>query len=190
MKSRLATLATKLARPLSLVVPGLRGTRRVRPLSESFYTLEATDLDGTPVSLQRFAGGVSLVVNVASECGFTPQYAGLQALHDRYRSRGFTVLGFPSNEFGGQEPGTPADIRAFCDREYGITFPLFARTQTKPGARQSPVWKRLGESGHLPAWNFYKFLVGRDGQVVAVFPTSVPPESPSLTGAIEQALSP
>jgi glutathione peroxidase len=160
----------------------------VRPLAESFYAITVPDLDGVPFDLARLAGKVSLVVNVASECGFTPQYAALQALQERYEREGFTVLAFPSNDFGGQEPGSPDEIRGFCDREYGVTFPLFAKGQTRPGPAQSPAWGRLGESGHLPAWNFYKFLVGRDGQVVAVFPTSVPPESQAVKDAIERAL--
>jgi glutathione peroxidase len=185
----MASLATMLAGFLSPVVRGLRGTTRVAPLSEPFYRLTARELDGTPVDLSRFSGRVSLVVNVASECGFTPQYAGLQELYERYRGRGFVVLGFPSNEFGGQEPGGPAEIRSFCEREYGVTFPMFEKVQTKPGPAQSPVWRRLGESGHLPAWNFYKFLIGREGQVVAVFPTSVPPDSRAVRQAIERALS-
>ena len=185
----MASMATTLAGLLSPIVGGLRGTTRVGPLSDSLYRLTARELDGTPIDLGRFAGRVSLVVNVASECGFTPQYAGLQELYDRYRTRGFVVLGFPSNEFGGQEPGGPPEIRRFCEREYGVTFPLFEKTQTKPGPAQSPVWRRLGESGHLPAWNFYKFLVGRDGQVVAVFPTNVPPDSRAVRQAIERALA-
>jgi len=177
-----------LARPASMFVARLRGTSRVRPLSQSFYAITVPDLDGAPFDLARLAGRVSLVVNVASECGFTPQYAGLQALHERYAPEGFTVLGFPSNDFGGQEPGSPDEIRGFCDREYGVTFPLFAKSQTRPGPGQSPAWGRLGESGQLPAWNFYKFLVGRDGQVAAVFPTSVPPDARQLREAIERAL--
>lgn len=185
----MATLATTLARPLSPLVRALRGTTQVRPLSASFYGLTTLTLDGAPIDLDRFAGRVSLVVNVASDCGFTPQYAALQELHERYLSRGFTVMGFPSNEFGGQEPGGPREIRSFCEREYGVTFPLFEKTQTKPGPGQSPVWRRLAESGHLPAWNFYKFLVGRDGQVVAVFPTNVPPDSRAVRQSIERALA-
>jgi glutathione peroxidase len=188
MKYTMARMAMLLARPAAVLIRKLRGTSRVSPLSASFYALTLPDLDGAPVDLARFAGRVSLVVNVACECGFTPQYAGLQALHERYAPEGFTVLGLPSNEFGGQEPGSPRDIRAFCDREYGITFPILAKGHTRPGPDQSAAWQRLGESGHLPAWNFYKFLVGRDGQVAAVFPTSVAPESREVKEAIERAL--
>lgn len=188
-RTTLARIATALARPLSLVVGGLRGSTHVTPLSQSFYTLRLPGLDGATVDLRRFDGHVTLVVNVASECGFTPQYAGLQKLHETFATRGFSVLGFPSNDFGGQEPGSADDIRAFCDREYGVTFPLFAKVRTKPGADQSPAYARLGESGHLPSWNYFKYLVGRDGQVAAVFPTSVPPESREIRAAIEDALT-
>lgn len=189
MKHQLASLASLLAGPASLVARRLRGTTEVAPLSASFYDLTVPALDGTPAGLSRFAGMVALVVNVASECGFTPQYAGLQALHEAYGPRGFTVIGFPSNDFGAQEPGTPDQIRRFCDERYRITFPLFAKVQTRAGAGQSPAYRRLAESGHLPAWNFHKFLVGRDGQVAAVFPTTVSPGSRSLRAAIEHALS-
>jgi len=189
MKHHLASLASLLARPASLFANRLRGTTDVRPLSASFYELTVPALDGTLVDLSRFAGMVTLVVNVASECGFTPQYAGLQALHERYAPRGFAVLGFPSNDFGAQEPGSADQIRQFCDEQYGVTFPLFGKVQTRPGPRQSPSYRRLGESGHLPGWNFHKFLVGRDGQVVAVFPTTVLPVSRAVRQAIEGALS-
>jgi len=189
MKHLMAKAATLLAGPASYFFGRLRGSADVHPLSASFYCLTWPGLDGEPVDLARFAGRVALVVNVASECGFTPQYAGLQRLQERYASRGFTVLGFPSNDFGAQEPGSPAEIRTFCDREYGVTFPLFSKTHTRPGPQQSTVWRRLGESGHLPAWNFYKFLVRRDGQVAAVFPTNVPPESRPVRDAIERALA-
>jgi glutathione peroxidase len=189
MKQFLATVATQLARPASFLVGTLRGTTRVRPLSRSFYTLTVPGLDGQPVDLERFAGRVTLVVNVASECGFTPQYAGLQALRDEYGIHGFEVLGFPSNEFGGQEPGSPEQIQRFCTEEYRVTFPLFEKVRTKPGADQSTAYRLLGESGHLPAWNFYKFLIGRDGQVAAVFPTNVRPTSTALRNSIERAMA-
>lgn len=189
MKHRLASLASLLAQPASLVVRRLRGSTDVQPLSASFYELTAPALDGTPIDLSRFAGMVTLVVNVASECGFTPQYAGLQALQDELGPRGFTVIGFPSNDFGAQEPGTADEIRRFCDERYRITFPLFGKVQTKPGPGQSPVYRRLGETGHLPGWNFHKFLVGRDGQVAAVFPTTASPASRALREAVERALS-
>ncbi len=183
-KTRSARLATRLAGAIGLA----RGTTRMKPLPRSLYSLTAPGLDGGELSLSRFAGQVTLVVNVASECGFTPQYRGLQALYAELAPRGFAVLGFPSNEFGSQEPGSSADIRAFCDANYRVTFPMFARTETKPGSAQSAVYALLGESGKLPGWNFFKYLVGRDGQAVALFPTQVTPESRELRQAIERAL--
>jgi glutathione peroxidase len=180
----MAGAATRLAGAIGLA----RGTTRMKPLSRSLYSLTAPDLDGQDLTLSRFDGQVTLVVNVASECGFTPQYQGLQALYAELAPRGFAVLGFPSNEFGAQEPGSSADIRAFCEANYGVTFPMFARTETKAGPGQSPVYALLGESGKLPAWNFYKYLIGRDGRPVALFPTQVTPESRALREAIARAL--
>lgn len=184
-KTSSARLLTKLAAAVGLA----RGTTRVRPLSRSVYTVTVPALDGRPLPLSTFDGQVTLIVNVASQCGFTPQYRGLQALHDELGARGFAVLGFPSNEFGGQEPGTADDIRAFCDTSYQVTFPLFARGETKNGPAQSPVYALLGESGKLPAWNFFKYLIGRNGQPIALYPTQVTPESRQLRNAIEAALS-
>jgi glutathione peroxidase len=162
-------------------------TKEVRTVG-SLYDLEVTTLDGTPARLGDWRGKVTLVVNVASECGFTPQYAGLEELHRELSGRGFAVLGFPSNDFGGQEPGTPAEIHAFCRKNYGVTFPLFAKVATRAGAEQSPVYAFLGGSGSLPQWNFAKYVVGKDGQVVAFFPSKVTPESAELRAAIDRAL--
>jgi len=155
---------------------------------DSFYALQTTTLQGQPARLADYAGKVTLVVNVASQCGFTPQYAGLEKLHEAYGGRGFSVLGFPSNDFGGQEPGTPEEITSFCRKNYGVTFPMFAKVVTKQGDAQSPIYAFLGRSGKLPAWNFGKYLVGRDGKVVAFFPSDVTPESKELRDAIEGAL--
>jgi glutathione peroxidase len=156
--------------------------------AESFYSFQTTTLQGRPASLADYAGKVTLVVNVASKCGFTPQYAGLQKLHDELKDRGFSVLGFPSNDFGGQEPGTPEEIATFCQKNYGVTFPMFAKVVTKAGDGQSPVYAFLGKAGDLPAWNFGKYLVGRDGRVLAYFSSKVTPESKELRDAIERAL--
>lgn len=164
------------------------GTRRMKPLSRSLYSLTATGLDGAPVDLARFDGQVTLIVNVASECGFTPQYRGLQELYSELGPQGFAVLGFPSNEFGAQEPGDDQAIRGFCDRRSGVTFPMFARTSTKAGPAQSPVYTLLGESGRLPLWNFYKYLIDRHGQAIGVFPTQVTPDARELREAIALAL--
>jgi glutathione peroxidase len=156
----------------------------------SLYSLSVRALDGSPASLSAYSGQVTLVVNVASECGFTPQYRGLQSLHERFKARGFSVLGFPSNDFGRQEPGSAQQIRAFCDRTYGVTFPLFEKVVTRSGPEQSPVYAELArESGELPAWNFAKYLVGKDGKVVAFFEPKVKPEDAQLVAAIETALT-
>ena len=155
----------------------------------SLYDLEARRLDGGPGKLDEFRGKVTLVVNVASECGFTPQYAGLQKLHEELAGDGFAVLGFPSNEFGGQEPGTPEQIRTFCDRNYQVTFPLFAKVETKPGPGQSPVYAFLTRAGDVPNWNFCKYLVGKDGVVREFFPSKVAAEDRRLRNAIAEALA-
>jgi glutathione peroxidase len=155
----------------------------------SFYDLKTSYLDGKPADLSVFRGKVTLVVNVASKCGFTPQYEGLEKLHAELSGKGFSVLGFPSNDFGQQEPGTPQEIAQFCKLTYGVTFPMFAKVVTRPGSDQSPVYRLLGASGHLPAWNFSKYVVGKDGQILAFFPSEVTPESAELRGAITKALA-
>ncbi len=157
--------------------------------TDSLYALKTTTLDGKPADLGQYKGKVTLVVNVASHCGFTPQYKGLEALHEQYSSRGFSVLGFPSNDFGGQEPGTADEIQTFCRKNYGVSFPMFAKLVTKAGPDQSPIYQRLGASGKLPSWNFAKYLVGKDGRVITFFPSDVTPESPELRAAIDAALA-
>jgi glutathione peroxidase len=154
-----------------------------------FYDLKTNTLDGKPVDLNQYRGQVGLVVNVASKCGYTPQYEGLEALHREMKDRGFNVLGFPSNDFGGQEPGTPTEIAEFCRLTYGVTFPMFEKVVTRPGPRQSPIYAFLGQSGNLPAWNFSKYVVDKQGQVVAFFPSHVTPEDPTLRDAIAKALA-
>ena len=157
--------------------------------SGSLYDLKVTTLDGKPAELAAYRGKVMLVVNVASQCGYTPQYAGLEKLHRELQPRGFAVLGFPSNDFGGQEPGAPEEIAAFCRRTYDVTFPMFAKVVTKAGPDQSPVYAFLGESGSLPQWNFSKYVVDRNGKVEAFFPSRVAPDAPELRAAIEKALA-
>jgi glutathione peroxidase len=154
----------------------------------SFYDLKTSSLLGEPADLGSYRGKVTLVVNVASECGYTPQYEGLEKLHRELSGKGFAVLGFPSNDFGGQEPGTPQQIATFCRLTYDVSFPMFAKVATLPGPRQSPIYKFLGASGNLPAWNFSKYVVGKDGKVVAFFPSQVTPEAPALRNAIAKAL--
>jgi len=155
----------------------------------SFYDLKTNTLDGKPADLGAYRGKVSLVVNVASKCGFTPQYDGLEKLQKEMQGKNFNVLGFPSNDFGEQEPGTAAEIQEFCRLTYGVTFPMFEKVVTKSGASQSPVYSFLGQTGNLPAWNFAKYVVDKHGKVVAFFPSQVTPESPELRAAISKALA-
>ncbi len=155
----------------------------------ALYDIRTERLDGTAIDLGDFRGRVTLVVNVASECGFTPQYAGLQKLHDELAGQGFAVLGFPSNEFGAQEPGSPEQIKTFCERNYGVTFPLFAKGETKPGPGQSAVYGFLTKGGDVPNWNFCKYLIGKDGAVRAFFPSKVGPDDRRLRQAINEALA-
>ncbi len=143
----------------------------------------------TPVNLQKqYAGKVLLLVNTASKCGYTPQYEGLEALHRKYSGRGFAVLGFPSNDFKGQEPGTEAEIQEFCTLTYGVKFPMFEKVHVT-GPETTPLYRGLKQAtGVEPGWNFHKYLVGRDGKVLAQFPSKVKPDDPQLVRAIEAAL--
>ena len=166
------------------------GSASAAPASaDSFYAMKTTTLQGQAADLSQYAGKVALVVNVASQCGFTPQYAGLQKLYDELKDRGFVVLGFPSNDFGGQEPGSPDEIASFCKKNYGVTFPMFSKLVTKAGPDQSPLYTYLGQSGSLPSWNFGKYLLDKDGRVIEFFPSNVTPDSPELRAAIEKALT-
>jgi glutathione peroxidase len=155
----------------------------------SFYDLNTKSLDGKPGNLAQYKGKVSLVVNVASKCGYTPQYEGLEKLQREMNGKGFNVLGFPSNDFGSQEPGTAQEIATFCRLTYDVTFPMFEKVVTKKGAGQSPIYTFLGSTGNLPAWNFSKYVVDKQGKVVAFFPSQVTPEDPALRGAIQKALA-
>ena len=155
----------------------------------SFYDLKTQTLLGKPADLADYRGKVTLVVNVASYCGYTPQYKGLEALHRELKDKGFAVLGFPSNDFGDQEPGTGEEIATFCKRTYDVTFPMFSKVVTRAGRDQSPVYTYLGASGHLPAWNFSKYVIGKDGRVRAFFPSEVTPEDPALRRAIADAIN-
>ena len=155
----------------------------------SFYDFKTNTLEGKPADLSMYKGKVSLVVNVASKCGYTPQYEGLEKLQKEKGGKDFNVLGFPSNDFGGQEPGTAEEIVTFCKLTYGVTFPMFAKVVTKAGSSQSPIYSFLGASGNLPAWNFSKYVIGKDGKIVAFFPSKVTPEAPELRDAIDKALA-
>ena len=157
--------------------------------SMSFFDLSAKDIDGKEVALSTYKGKVILAVNVASKCGFTPQYTGLESLYETYKDKGVVVLGFPSNEFGGQEPGTEAEIKQFCSLTYNVTFPMFAKVSVKSGDAQSPVYQFLTRSQPAPRWNFSKYLVGKDGQVIAAFDSRVAPDNAELIKAIDAALA-
>jgi len=155
----------------------------------SFFDLDATTLDGRVEPLSVYGGKVVLAVNTASECGFTPQYAGLEKLWQDYREHGLVVLGFPSNDFGGQEPGSAQDIRSFCDLKFHVTFPMFAKVRTR-GEDRSSVFAFLTAKHPKPRWNFYKYLVGRDGHVLDYFVSLTKPGSRRLRKAVEAALGP
>jgi len=151
---------------------------------------EMKKIDGTPVDLASYKGKVVLIVNVASKCGYTNQYTGLQKLYDSYKDKGLVVLGFPANEFGGQEPGSDAQIATFCSSKYGVTFDMFSKIVVK-GPDKASLYKSLTEtatpSGEVK-WNFEKFLIGRDGAILGRFTSGVAPEDAKLKDAIEAAL--
>ena len=160
----------------------------------TLYDIPIHRLDGSDSSLGEFKGKAALIVNVASKCGLTPQYEGLERIHERYADRGFTVLGFPCNQFLGQEPGTPEEIATFCSTTYGVTFPLFEKIDVN-GDEKHPLYEELektpdDENGHTGdiRWNFEKFLVSPDGDVVARFNPTVEPEAPQVVAAIEKVL--
>lgn len=155
----------------------------------SLYDLKTETLLGRPADLAAYRGKVTLVVNVASKCGYTPQYEGLERLNRELTGKGFAMLGFPSNDFGEQEPGSPQEIADFCKLTYDVTFPMFAKVSTTPGSGQSPIYQYLGAAGNLPDWNFSKYLVGKDGKVRAFFSSEIEPDAPELRNAITEALS-
>lgn len=161
--------------------------------AESVYALSVPDIRGVSRPLVEFKGKVALVVNTASRCGFTSQYAGLEELYQRFRERGFVVLAFPSNDFGGQEPGSNEEIKKFCELRFKTTFPVFAKGAVS-GAGKQPVYRLLTESSDPkfrgdPGWNFVKFLVNREGQVVARFSSMTAPLDSDLVQAVERELS-
>lgn len=154
----------------------------------SLYDLKTLTLMDEPADLGQYRGQVALVVNTASKCGLTPQYAGLEALYRELAPNGFTVLGFPSNDFLNQEPGTAQEIREFCDLNYQVTFPLFNKVRVK-GDDKDAVYRLLCEELEEPSWNFTKYLVGRDGRVIARFGPRTAPDSPRLRDEIMRALA-
>jgi glutathione peroxidase len=162
--------------------------------AESVYNFTLKSIDGQPVSLKSYHGKVLLLVNVASKCGFTPQYTGLEALYEKYKDKGLVIVGIPANNFGSQEPGTNEEIKTFCSRKYNVTFPMMSKVSVL-GEDKTPLYVFLTDKGVNPTiggdikWNFTKFLFNRNGKPVARFEPAVTPESPEMTKAIESALA-
>jgi glutathione peroxidase len=160
--------------------------------ADSIYSIPLKDIDGKDTSLKPYQGKVMLVVNVASKCGYTPQYEQLESIYKQYSDKGFTIVGFPCNQFGGQEPKAEADIKEFCTSKYNVTFPMFSKIEVN-GANRNPVYTVLAGQGSPYAgdikWNFTKFLVGRDGKILKRFESKVKPDAPEVTQAIEAALA-
>ncbi len=162
-----------------------------QPVAASVFELTLDDIQGKPYPLQQHAGQVLLLVNVASKCGFSGQYAALQALYERYRARGLVVIGVPANDFLWQEPGDNAEIAQFCSTTYGVTFPMMAKAAVT-GDEQSPLYRHLTSESSKPGairWNFTKFLIGRDGKVIDRFGPSTEPDAPPVLSALESALA-
>ena len=158
----------------------------------SLYEIPLKDINDKDTSLKGHKGEVLLVVNVASHCGFTPQYKALESIHRKYKDKGFKVLGFPCNDFGAQEPGTPEEIKKFCSEKYDVTFPLFAKLHVK-GAEQHPLYSALtGKDSPFPGeikWNFGKFLIGKDGKILKRFEPQTQPDAAEVLASIEAALA-
>jgi glutathione peroxidase len=161
--------------------------------ASNIYEFTMNSLEGKPMPLADFKGKVMLLVNVASRCGYTPQYDGLEALYEKYKAQGLVVLGFPANNFGGQEPGTNAEIKDFCERTYHVKFPMYAKTSVT-GTDKTPLYEFLTSNAANPStsgeiqWNFTKFLVDRNGKVIRRFEPDVEPQSREVVSAIEKAL--
>jgi glutathione peroxidase len=162
------------------------------PAGTGVYTFTLKSIEGRPVPLAAYKGKVVLLVNVASQCGYTPQYSALEAIYEKYKDRGFVILGFPANNFGAQEPGTNEEIKTFCTRKYSVTFPMYSKISVK-GDDQAPLYTYLtketgaGIAGEIQ-WNFTKFLVDRDGKVVQRFEPAITPDSKEVTAAIDKQL--
>jgi glutathione peroxidase len=160
--------------------------------ADSIYSIPLKDIDGNSTSLKPYQGKVLLIVNVASKCGFTPQYTALEAVYKKYQDQGLVVLGFPCNQFHQQEPGSDAEIKQFCTSKYDVTFPMFDKIDVN-GANRNPLYVLLaGEGSPFPGdigWNFTKFVIGRDGKILNRFPSPVKPDSAEVTHAIEAALA-
>jgi glutathione peroxidase len=180
---------------LSLLISLLAAQMASAADAPSIQTIPLDDIDGKPTSLQAYSGKVVLLVNVASKCGNTPQYKGLESMYEKYKDKGFVIVGVPCNDFASQEPGTPGEIKAFCTDKYSVTFPLMAKIHVK-GKEQHPLYAALtskdagipGPTGDID-WNFAKFVIGRDGKPVKRFGNRVQPEDADLVKTVETALA-
>jgi glutathione peroxidase len=191
LTSRSAAFIFPAMKPLSLFASVLL-MHALAVSAESLYKIPVRDIDGKDTSLDAYKGKVLLIVNVASKCGLTPQYKGLESTYEKYKDKGFAILGFPCNQFMGQEPGTNEQIKQFCSEKYSVTFPLFDKIDVN-GPKRHPLYVALaGAESPYPGdikWNFGKFLIGRDGKILKRFEPRTTPESPEVTAAIEAALA-
>jgi glutathione peroxidase len=175
------------------VLLALLGTT-IMATEKTIYDFALNSIDGQPIPLSSFKGKVVLLVNVASRCGYTPQYSALETLYEQYKDRGFVIVGIPANNFGAQEPGTNQEIKTFCTSKYHVTFPMMAKVSVK-GSDIAPLYQFLTNKSLHPqtggdiGWNFTKFLVGPDGAILARFDSAVEPDSPQVTSAVERALA-
>jgi len=184
---------------VSLATLLMTATAFAAPQAETLYSIPLKTIKGEKTSLQPYAGKVLLIVNTASQCGYTPQYKALQATYEKYSAKGLEVLGFPSNDFGGQEPGSDAEIKNFCERNFKVSFPMFSKGSVNGGKdpstgqdKNQPLYQYLLANAPTPGpvkWNFEKFLVNRQGKIVARFSSKVTPDSPELTTQIEKLLA-
>jgi len=184
---RKGSVRTSLVLGLVIIMAGSAGAANI-------YDFTLPSIDGKPMPLAEFKGKVVLVVNVASRCGYTPQYSGLESLYEKYKNQGFVIVGFPANNFGAQEPGTDAEIKTFCTRKYNVQFPMMSKISVK-GSDTDPLYQYLTDSRLHPKtggeikWNFTKFLVDRKGNIAARFEPDATPDSPQVIAAIEKALA-
>ncbi|HEY3706141.1 MAG TPA: glutathione peroxidase [Terracidiphilus sp.] len=180
----------KLILSLFLCVASIAATAQTKNL----YSFTMNSIDGDPVSLNSFKGKVVMVVNVASKCGFTPQYSALESVYEKYKDRGFVIVGVPANNFAQQEPGTNEEIKTFCSRKYNVKFPMMSKVSVK-GDDKTPLYQYLTDPAQDPKfsgdikWNFTKFLVDRNGKIVARFEPATTPDAPEVTAAIESELA-
>jgi glutathione peroxidase len=176
---------------LTLAAAALGALVAAAPAADNLYQFNLKTIDGKPMPMAQYKGKVVLLVNTASMCGFTPQYEGLQALHDSYKAKGFTVVGVPSGDFGDQEFASNGEVKQFCESKFGIKFPMAEKAVVK-GPKAIPVYKwaaaTLGEA-NTPQWNFHKYLIGKDGKLIAAFGTKTTPTSPEVTAAVQKALA-